>query len=299
MKIPYLIKIMFIIIFSMNCGVDLQFMVGDNSKPAEKNDDTSTLVLSSDENNNLDKNSEENDYVISEMTFEIKKLRAELNNAVSEINNLKKTTTDLENPFNTYNKEILLNNGSTIQGKILYQDDQTIKVATLIGTLTVDRNTIIRIVEKSPLATATIEEAVSQSKSSDLSGSFSDGFIGAFGDQPQGGDPIMNSANLVLVGNIDEKKDNSGNTIITGNVKNIGTQRADFSKVTFTIKKNWNGDIKMMTSFVQGTYHTFESGITANSSILPGASASFELIIPASLGPFIGYSYEIEWEEYQ
>ena len=109
----------------------------------------------------------------------------------------------------------------------------------------------------------------------------------------------MNSANLVLVGNIDDYKDNSGNTIITGNVKNIGTQRADFSKVTFTIKKNWNGDIKMMTSFVQGTYHTFESGITANSSILPGASASFELIIPSSLGPFIGYSYEIEWEEYQ
>ena len=142
MKTPYLIKIIFIIIFSMICGIDLQFMVGDNSKPAEKNDDTSTLVLSSDENNNLDKNSEEKDYVISEMTFEIKKLRAELNNAVSEINNLKTTTTNLENPFNTYNKEILLNNGSTIQGKILYQDDQTIKVATLIGTLTVDRNTL-------------------------------------------------------------------------------------------------------------------------------------------------------------
>ena len=32
------------------------------------------------------------DYVINELTFEIKKLRAELNNAVSEINNLKKNT---------------------------------------------------------------------------------------------------------------------------------------------------------------------------------------------------------------
>jgi len=109
----------------------------------------------------------------------------------------------------------------------------------------------------------------------------------------------MNSANLVLVGNIDEIKDNSGNTIISGDVKNIGPQRADFAKVTFTVKKNWNGDTKMMTSFVQGTYHTFESGITANSSVLPGAAASFELIIPALFGPFIGYSYDIEWDEYQ
>ena len=54
-----------------------------------------------------------------------------------------------------------------------------------------------------------------------------------------------------------------------------------------------------MTSFVQGTYHTFESGITANSSVLPGAAASFELIIPASFGPFIGWSYDLEWDEYQ
>ena len=29
MKIPYLIKVIFIVTFSMNCGVDLQFMVGD------------------------------------------------------------------------------------------------------------------------------------------------------------------------------------------------------------------------------------------------------------------------------
>ena len=28
-------------------------------------------------------------------------------------------------------------------------------------------------------------------------------------------------------------------------------------------------------------------------------NASFELIIPASFGPFIGYSYDIEWDEYQ
>ena len=43
----------------------------------------------------------------------------------------------------------------------------------------------------------------------------------------------------------------------------------------------------------------FGGGITANSSVLPGAAASFELIIPASFGPFIGYSYDIDWDEYK
>ena len=54
-----------------------------------------------------------------------------------------------------------------------------------------------------------------------------------------------------------------------------------------------------MTAFLQGTYHTFESGVTANSSVLPGSTSSFELIIPTSIGPYIGYSYDIEWDEYQ
>ena len=234
------------------------------------------------------------------MTFEVKKLRAELNNSVSEIKELKKVTADLSDPFKSFNKEILLNNGSTIQGKILYQDDQMLKVATIIGTLTVDRNTIIRVVEKSNLAPTTLEEAVANTKYVDPSlGETGDGFIGTLGVQSAKSNPITNSANLVLVGNIDEIKDNSGNTILSGDLKNIGMQRADFAKVNFVVKKNWNGDTKTMTSFVQGTYHTFESGITANSSVLPGASASFELIIPAAFGPFIGYSYDIEWDEYQ
>ena len=47
---------------------------------------------------------EENDFVINELTFEVKKLRAELNNAVSEINNLKNITTELSDPYKSFNK---------------------------------------------------------------------------------------------------------------------------------------------------------------------------------------------------
>tara|TARA_B100001029_G_C15047537_1_gene448227 strand:+ start:992 stop:1849 length:858 start_codon:yes stop_codon:yes gene_type:complete len=285
----------------MNC-VHLQFLVGDDSGKEEGNQLENKKATEVKENkfNVSAKLLEEKEFVINELTFEIKKLRAELNNAVSEINNLKKITSDLSDPYKTFNKEILLNNGSTIQGKILYQDDESLKVATIIGTLTVDRNTIIRVVEKSPLAPTSIEEAVAHSQEASMGLMNSEnGFISNLGIQADNSKPIMNSANLVLIGNIDEVKDNSGNTILSGDIKNIGIQRADFAKVTFTIKKNWNGDTKTMTAFAQGTYHTFESGITANSSVLAGASASFELIIPSSFGPFIGYSYNIEWDEYQ
>jgi len=301
MKIPYLINLILLFLFSTSC-VHLQFLVGDNPD-GEKKNEIKELEITKEKENSFNVSSkllEEKDLVINELTFEVKKLRAELNNSVSEIKELKKVTADLSDPFKSFNKEILLNNGSTIQGKILYQDDQMLKVATIIGTLTVDRNTIIRVVEKSNLAPTTLEEAVANTKYVDPSlGETGDGFIGTLGVQSAKSNPITNSANLVLVGNIDEIKDNSGNTILSGDLKNIGMQRADFAKVNFVVKKNWNGDTKTMTSFVQGTYHTFESGITANSSVLPGASASFELIIPAAFGPFIGYSYDIEWDEYQ
>ena len=127
----------------MNC-VHLQFLVGD--APKEEKEKLKVLEDAEIPNNNFSVSSkllEEKEFVINELTFEIKKLRAELNNAVSEINNLKKITSDLSDPYKSFNKEILLNNGSTIQGKILYQDDKALKVATIIGTLTVDRNTII------------------------------------------------------------------------------------------------------------------------------------------------------------
>ena len=104
---------------------------------------------------------------------------------------------------------------------------------------------------------------------------------------------------MVLVGNISETKDRSNNISLSGQLKNIGGNRADFVKMNFVFRKNWSGETKTLTSFVKGAYHTFESGITTDSSLLPGASGSFELVVPADFGPFIGYSYVIDWEEYE
>jgi hypothetical protein len=107
------------------------------------------------------------------------------------------------------------------------------------------------------------------------------------------------SANCVLVGNISEKKDNQGNVIFQGEVKNIGGRRADFVKVDFVFRKNWSGETKTLTTFAKGSYNTFESGIVSDASLLPGAMGQFELYVPQDFGAFIGYSYVIDWEEYQ
>ena len=79
-----------------------------------------------------------------------------------------------------------------------------------------------------------------------------------------------------------------------------GSRRSDFVKINFIFRKNWSGDTETRTAFVEGSYYTFEgSGITTNNSLLPGASGTFELIIPKNFGTFIGYSYNIDWEQFK
>ena len=82
-------------------------------------------------------------------------------------------------------------------------------------------------------------------------------------------------------------------------IKNIGGRRADFVKVDFVFRKNWSGETKTLTTFIRGGYHTFDSGITTDSTLLPGATGAFELYVPHDFGSFIGYSYVIDWEEYE
>ena len=84
-----------------------------------------------------------------------------------------------------------------------------------------------------------------------------------------------------------------------GEIKNIGGRRSDFVKVDFVFRKNWSGETKTLTTFIRGGYHTFDSGITTDSTLLPGSTGSFELYVPHDFGSFIGYSYVIDWEEYE
>jgi len=235
----------------------------------------------------LEKNMPE---IIEDLRMDIKKLRAELDYQHENLSKLEAQTKVFANPFAIYNKEIVLNNGSSIFGKIVYQDQDVMKIETLIGQLIIDRNTIVRVVNQvSAYGNFDEESSNNQSgRSPDASG------VNLIQKR------VKNlSAHLVLVGDITEEKDGSGNTVLSGEIKNVGNKRADFSKIIFTFRTNWQGDSKTLTAFINGITNTFETGISSDNSILPHAVGNFEMVIPKSFGSFIGYSYDIDWSQYE
>jgi len=228
--------------------------------------------------------------IIEDLRMDIKKLKAELDYQHENLSKLEAQTKVFANPFAIYNKEIVLNNGSSIFGKIVYQDQDVMKIETLIGQLIIDRNTIIRVVNQvSAYGNFDEESSNNQSgRSPDASG------VNLIQKR------VKNlSAHLVLVGDITEEKDGSGNTVLSGEIKNVGNKRADFSKIIFTFRTNWQGDSKTLTAFINGITNTFETGISSDNSILPHAVGNFEMVIPKSFGSFIGYSYDIDWSQYE
>ena len=239
-------------------------------------------------------------YIMNELSFEIKKLSAEVKHISSELENLKSLSKMWVNPLAIYSKEIIMKNGSTLFGKIVYQDEVELKVETLVGYLIINRENIVRVIDN------VITEETQEYVPEQVRDSYSPPPMPRL-SQPKytSADPFDRSAgrkyaaNCVLVGNITEKKDNQGNTIFTGEIKNIGGRRADFVKMDFVFRKNWSGETKTLTTFTRGTYHTFDSGITTDATLLPGAIGAFELYVPHAFGSFIGYSYVIDWEEYE
>ena len=240
------------------------------------------------------------DFILNELNFEIKKLSAEFKHLSQEIDDLKALSKMWVNPLTIYSKEIILKNGSTVFGKIIYQDDKSLKVETLVGYLIVDRAQVVRIVDN--VITEDTQEYVPEQ----IRESYTPPPMPKLAQPKYASANTSNrsasakfSANCVLVGNISEKKDGQGNIIFNGEIKNIGGRRSDFVKVDFVFRKNWSGETKTLTTFVKGSYNTFETGIVSDASLLPGAIGKFDLYVPQDFGAFIGYSYVIDWEEYQ
>ena len=240
--------------------------------------------------NSLERNIDD---IVRDLHMEIKTLKAELDYHHKDLAKIKAQTKIFTNPFSVYNKEIVLDNGSSIFGKIIYQDQDVMKVETLIGQLIIDRNTIVRVVNQIGVYNKFNEGDLENSIGGMVNNSEASG-INLIQKRIQ-----SQSAKLVLVGDILEKKDGSGNTVLSGEVKNVGNKRADFSKIIFTFRMNWQGDTKKLTTFINGVTNTFNTGISSDNSILPHAVGNFELIIPKSFGMFIGYSYDMDWNQYE
>ena len=229
-----------------------------------------------------------------QLNFQIKKLNSEINYLKDQIMALDVKSSLYADPFDIYNKEIMLNNGSSIFCKILSQNESQIFVETLIGNLTIDRESVVRIVENITV----LDENNNATDVIEISQSEKDEIITDVDLIKQR--QMQSSASVILIDDIKERKDKSGNTIFEGQLKNIGTQRADLVRVDFILRKNFQGDIETLTTYVTGSSHVFKnSGIISNSSIEAGAIASFKLIIPNDIGNFIGYSYQIEWDFYE
>ncbi len=243
---------------------------------------------------NLKKPNSDFMFSAEEMNYQLKKLNSELNYLKDQVIELDIKSSLYADPFDVYNKEIILNNGSSIFCKILSQDENQMLVETLIGNLTIDRSSVVRIVENITVLDDKNEEQeiveISQDTQEEL---ISEADLIK---QRQ----AQSSASVILIEDIKESKDKSGNTILQGELKNIGTQRADLVRVDFILRKNFQGDIETITTYAHGSSHVFKNtGVISNSSIEPGAIASFKMIIPNNLGNFIGYSYQIEWDYYE
>ena len=240
------------------------------------------------------------DFILNELNFEIKKLSAEFKHISQEIDDLKALSKMWVNPLTIYSKEIILKNGSTVFGKIIYQDDKSLKVETLVGYLIVDRAQVVRIVDNviTEDTQEYVPEQIRDSYSPPPMPKLAQPKYTSSNNSGRNANAKF-SANCVLVGNISEKKDGQGNIIFNGEIKNIGGRRSDFVKVDFVFRKNWSGETKTLTTFVKGSYNTFDTGIVSDASLLPGAIGKFDLYVPQDFGAFIGYSYVIDWEEYQ
>ena len=231
---------------------------------------------------------------ISEIRFEVKRLQAEIAHLNSEITNLNNRSEMWRDPQNIFNKKIVLTNGTIFNGNVVYQDERLVKIETLIGSLVLQRNSISRILENRPEFSATdplISKPMPLSSSPNAARSTTGGYSPSSTER--------GLANVVIESPIKEKKDRSGNTIFNGILKNTGNKRADFVKINFIIRKDWSGNTETFTTFVNGAQYTYASGVTTDTTLPPGATGTFEIYIPRTIGTFIGYSYAIDWEEYE
>tara|TARA_Y100001936_G_C15984003_1_gene618424 strand:+ start:49 stop:912 length:864 start_codon:yes stop_codon:yes gene_type:complete len=278
--------IVIFVVTSLFVGCTSQKSEAQSLSQEKKSDSKNTLAES-----NVNNKSE---FSGQQLNYEIKKLNSEMNYLKEQIMSLDVKSSLYSDPFDIYNKEIMLNNGSSIFCKILSQNDTQIFVETLIGNLTIDRSSIVRIVENITV----LDEDNGLTEIVEIS---QDEQIDIISDANLIKQRQMNSsASVILIEDIIESNDKSGNTILKGALKNIGTQRADLVRLDFVLRKNFQGDIETLSTYVKGSTHIFKSsGIVSNSSIEPGAIAQFKLIIPNDTGNFIGYSYQIEWDYYE
>ncbi len=218
---------------------------------------------------------------------EIEKMQSQIKLLTNEIAQIKAYKEIWSEPLSIYNKKIIMINGSTIFGNIIFQDDTSLKVETLIGTIIIPKSDIIRIVDNYSSMDENVIGEVDILKNNIEEHALNNNY--------------PNSAKIILMGDFIEEQDEKYNTILSGQVKNIGKKRADFTKINFTIYKDKqiHSSSADFTVFINGETREFENNIISNSSLSENSIGAFSVIIPSDFGPFTSYTYTIDWEQYE
>jgi len=275
------IFIVFLSIFiGSNCAAKKKLKESKTESP-ENQQIISQETISADEFSNTPLNDDSVDQKTNNLSARVKYLEELLNSYQAQ-------SLALENPTSFFNKKILLTNGSMLYGNITFQDDNIIQLETLIGTLAIEKNTIIRVVDQAVAVLDNEDQLIELNVENEINTQID-------GTQNQ------HSAEVVLLGDFKEEKDENQNTLLSGQVKNIGAKRADFAKITFTIYRNKSYDSMPVeyTAFINGSSVSFDTNAISTSSLYKEEIGNFTLVIPSDFGDFVSYTYRIDWEEYE
>ena len=87
---------------------------------------------------------------------------------------------------------------------------------------------------------------------------------------------------------------------IVGTVKNVGTKRADFVRIIASL---WSPTTQLLykdSVFVSGQNTKYYTGIKSVTSLEPGSTSEFKIIIPVDSNDKVSYrTYEVRWESYK
>jgi len=272
------------------CILFLSIFIGTNcaAKKNPKPPTSDTSLIEPDKEITNEGKTIANDFSNTDDSKTINNLSARIQYLEELLNSYQAQSLALENPMSFFNKKVLLTNGSMLYGNITYQDDTIIQLETLIGALAIEKNTIIRVVDQAVSVLDKDDQFIELNTENNIEENI---------DNMQN----QHSAEVVLLGDFKEEKDENQNTILSGQVKNIGLKRADFAKITFTIYRHQSYDSMPVeyTAFINGSSVSFDSNAISTSSLFKEEVGDFSLVIPSDFGSFVSYTYRIDWEEYE
>lgn len=86
----------------------------------------------------------------------------------------------------------------------------------------------------------------------------------------------------------------------TGVVRNVGKKKADFVKISFFLWDATANPVGVGSAFVHGVTTVFSTGVISDSSIGPGETATYHVIVEKEPGKKVAYrTNEVKWREYR